>query len=295
MNLNKNQIYRINLKFMKILITGSSGFIGSNLVEFLNKKKIYTIGIDKNYPKFVDCKKFYKLNLLNKNRIKKIFTENKITHVIHCAAISGIKDCEKNKKKAYQYNFEILNILLNNSLKFNVKKFLFLSSFAVKNIKKNPNYYAKLKYKGEKIVQIFNSKTAKGNYIVCRLSNVFGPFSLHKKSVIHNFIKKIINNKKIKIDFDGNQKRDFIFVKNLCQKLLILITKKSKINKIQNLNSGKKNKIIDVKERLQIIFKKKIKYSIEKENNFRTITRFKKNDSFNKSLLITKKWFQNNY
>ena len=43
---------------MKILITGSSGFISSNLVEFLNKKKIYTIGIDKNYPKFVNCKKF---------------------------------------------------------------------------------------------------------------------------------------------------------------------------------------------------------------------------------------------
>ena len=71
---------------MTILITGSSGFIGSNLVQKLNKlnKVFYTI--DKVKNPYLKTKNFFKINLCDEKKLEKVFKENKINYVIHLAA-----------------------------------------------------------------------------------------------------------------------------------------------------------------------------------------------------------------
>ena len=55
---------------------------------------------------------------------------------------------------------------------------------------------------------------------ILRFSNVYGPYSFHKTSVISTFIKSIIMNKEIIIYGDGNQTRDFIYVDDLISAII---------------------------------------------------------------------------
>ena len=52
-------------------------------------------------------------------------------------------------------------------------------------------------------------KTKKMNITICKIANVFGPYSIHKSSVVHSFIKKILNKKPMEIHKSGLQERDF--------------------------------------------------------------------------------------
>ena len=90
---------------MKILITGSSGFIGYHLSLYLLKKKYIIIGIDNNnsyydvnlklerlkilkkYKKF----KFYKIDISNKLKLFDVFKKEKISIVINLAAQAGVR------------------------------------------------------------------------------------------------------------------------------------------------------------------------------------------------------------
>lgn len=62
---------------MSLLITGSSGFIGTNLIKFLNKKKTKFFSLDKVKNKYIKDKNFFQLNLKNKSKLEKIFKKKK--------------------------------------------------------------------------------------------------------------------------------------------------------------------------------------------------------------------------
>ena len=73
---------------MKFLITGSSGFVGEELVNFLQKNPIYTtLGIDKNEESTPNKSTFKKCDLITeKTKLNEIFNNFKPDVVIHCAA-----------------------------------------------------------------------------------------------------------------------------------------------------------------------------------------------------------------
>ncbi len=62
---------------MSLLITGSSGFIGSNLIKFLISKNVKFFCLDKKRNKYFNCKNFYKINLKNRPNLEKIFKKKK--------------------------------------------------------------------------------------------------------------------------------------------------------------------------------------------------------------------------
>ena len=79
----------------KIIVTGGSGFIGSNLVNFLIKKKYFVINIDKltyaantykNTKKSIKNYKFYKIDINNKKKIKEIIKKHKPVAIFNLAA-----------------------------------------------------------------------------------------------------------------------------------------------------------------------------------------------------------------
>ena len=107
----------------------------------------------------------------------------------------------------------------------------------VKNFSKSPSIYGLSKFTCENICKTFN-KLYKMNIKICKISNVFGPYSIHKSSAIHAFTKKIIQGKKIQIHKNGMQERDFIFTEDVCKKMLDVLNKKNKAVEIE-INNNK--------------------------------------------------------
>ena len=219
------------------MITGSSGFIGTNLLKYFSRKKNKTIGIDKVSNHYIKVKNFYKLDLKNKSKLEKIFKKGKFTHIIHLAALPGFVSCHNNPNKAFGDNIYATFNLIELAKKYSIKKLLLASSMGVDNFKKNPSIYGLTKYFCEQLSHTY-VKSKKMNITVCKISNVFGPYSIHKSSVIHSFIKNILKKKHIEIHKNGLQERDFIFVEDVCKIFHKNMFKKSKKKEIK-INTNK--------------------------------------------------------
>ena len=231
---------------MKILITGGLGFIGSNLVNYLIKKnRIKKIIIIDNQSKsdltYLEsiCKYRYFKNIkdykANNSRVTVVnacttnsnfsyqITKN-IDCVVHLAAESGVDLNIKNPKKAFDINIKGTFNFLDACRVNKVKNFIFASSGAVFGNAKPPMSETTIKtpistYGSSKLAietfcetysKLFNIKTT-----VLRFSNAYGPYSLHKKSIIANFLKNILDDKPLIINGDGKTTRDYVHASDI--------------------------------------------------------------------------------
>lgn len=179
----------------KILVTGSSGFIGQYLCEKLSDEYgVYGVDILKSK----DNINFYQVDINDTEKLKKIFKHNYFDYVIHSAAIKQLNLCESNRDKALQTNLES-SINLYNLTKMQDSQFIFLSSDQVFDGKlgnyseiseKNPiNYYGCLKSCFENY--LFN----KPNTAICRTAMVFGKIPSQQNELFEQIKKenKLIN------------------------------------------------------------------------------------------------------
>jgi UDP-glucose 4-epimerase len=280
---------------MTILITGSSGFIGSNLVQNLTKRNKVFYTIDKVKNPYLKTSNFFKINLCDEKKLEKVFKENKINHIIHLAALPGFVSCHNSPSSAFDNNVKATVNVLNLSLKYNVKKILIASSMGVDNFKNNPSIYGLTKVVCEMYGMTY-SKVKKMNIVNCKLSNVFGQFSNHKSSVVHSFIKKIISNKSIEIHSNGHQKRDFIYVKDVCETLLKELYSKSNRTELR-INTNKFLSILDLKNCLDNISNKNNKFRYIKtpdgyDDNIYKNPSIKIPKKLMKNLEITYNWYK---
>lgn len=127
---------------MAILVTGGAGFIGSHTVVDLLNKDYEVIIVDdfsNSHPAVLERIteltnkefKFYELNLLNKDLLRKVFEENEIDAVIHFAAFKAVGESVELPLKYYKNNIISTIVLLEVMEEFNVKKFVFSSSATV--------------------------------------------------------------------------------------------------------------------------------------------------------------------
>ena len=255
-----------------ILITGGAGFIGSNLAEFLLKKKFnITVIDDLSVGKIrnITNKKinFFKRNILDIDKIK---FKKKFYAVVHLAAKAEILISKKREDLYYESNISGLQSVLNFSANQGIKKFIFASSASVygdtknkkvyENLKLLPqHFYAYTKYIGEKMVKSY-CEINNINFTILRFFNVYGSKS---NAVVAKFIAQKIQNKKITIYGDGNQKRDFIHIDDLNNSILKIITSKVK-NNIFNIGSGKAESVLNIKK---IISSKNDHIFLQKRND----------------------------
>jgi nucleoside-diphosphate-sugar epimerase len=282
---------------MSLLITGSSGFIGTNLIKLLIKKKINFIGIDKKYNKYLSFKNFYKINLNNKSKLYHIIDKNKIKYIIHLAAIPGFVSCNNFPSNAFENNVDATFNLMLLAKKYKCKKVIIASSMGVDNFEKNPSIYGLTKFICEKICKTFKNLN-KTNIVIAKISNVFGLYSHHKSSVVHSFIKNIIKNKALDIHKNGKQSRDFIFAEDVCLKFLKEIYSKNDSDIIK-INTNKYSTILNLKSLLDNISKKKNTYLFVKTPQGYDDKDYKKklskyNKDFIKKLEKTFNWYMNN-
>ena len=261
---------------MKLLVTGSAGFIGFHIIKNLLNKKFIVFGVD-NLNKYYDrnlklkrlkllkkYKKFYfnKLDISNINALKKVFKKYKPDYVIHLAAQAGVRYSLKKPLEYTKSNLVGFSNVLECSRIFKIKHLLFSSSSSVYgNSKKFPlseeqklnsplSFYAATKLSNELMAYSY-SNIYKLPATALRLFTVYGPWGRPDMSLFL-FTDAIKRNKEIKLFNKGNMKRDFTYIDDIVSAVVKLIKKvprpKNKLNKFSNipfrvLNIGNNNPV----------------------------------------------------
>ena len=174
-----------------ILLTGSSGFIGSNILATLSKKnKIYIIlrfrkrkkNLLKKNIKIINFKKYDELNL----KLKKI----KIDTVIHCATHYVKEHGYNDIKKLAESNILFGNIILENIDLMNVKKFINFSTVWENNDKTNgiTNLYSYYKKAFTDIIKFYKKKFSSIKFYELMISDTFGKNDQRNKII--NILRK---------------------------------------------------------------------------------------------------------
>ena len=261
---------------MKVIVTGGAGFIGSNLVERLlrqkNVKKIIIIDYCKNGLANIKHLlgnrkiKLVKLNIINLKKNNKNFKSADC--VFHLAALIDMSSSLKEPSIYYKANvLGTLNVL--EAMRYhNVSKIIYAASascygttqknFISENSKIQLNFpYAFTKYSAEQLIDHW-SKVYGINYFSLRLFNVYelkSTIGSSYNSVIKIFLRQYHLNKPLTIFGDGNQTRDFVNVKDVCE-AFVKAFKSIKKNKIINIGSSKPLKIIKIAKMLsnKIVF-----------------------------------------
>lgn len=254
---------------MKVLITGSSGFVGRHLTEFLSEKNIFIYALI-NKTKVKKKKNVFYI----KKNIKKIKTlPNDIDCLIHLA----VKNPEDtNGPKLLKENIQITSKIFSLAKKSNIKKIIFFSSIAVyEKIKKNkineniklikPNtHYAISKFECEKILKNKFSKTSISTIII-RLPSIIGKGS--RFNSISEIKKKILKGKKIFINNPNLNYNRVVHISNLNNFIFKILKKSQKMKITFHLGSSKP---ITFKKIILMMFKflkKKINIDLRDDQN----------------------------
>ena len=310
------------IKNQNIIVTGGLGFIGSHITEELIKNNQVTI-ID-NYS----TGKIENLNTetrkeveiikedLNTANLEKIL-ENK-DYIFHLAAAVSVPESVEKPMYTHINNVDATMKLLNAAKNSNIKKIIFSSSSAIYGdnpntpLKETETYSPTSPYAGTKAIDEIYLKTFHQTYgleyTALRYFNVFGPkqdVNSPYAAVIPKFISSIINNEKPKIYGDGEQTRDFIYIKDIVN--ANIKAAESNYNGIVNIASGKAytiNQLYDIiSEVLETDIKPEyleprpgdIKHSYASIENMEKIN-FKVDESkFKEKLQETVKWFKKKY
>jgi UDP-glucose 4-epimerase len=248
-----------------ILITGGAGYIGSHVTEnLINKKKnIFIVdNLSTGFKKLINIKaKFFKVDIDNVKKIRKLVIENKIDSVIHLAAALSVGESQKNPKKYNQINVVGTQKILKALVNTNVKNIIFSSTCAVyedghfkvnEKTKLNPtSVYGKTKLKGEKLIKFFCKKN-KINYGILRFFNVAGASASGKIGQI-NKGDQLFKNLSIEVQKknpifriygtnykteDGTCIRDYIHVSDIADIHCQVLEKINKLNTSKVLNCG---------------------------------------------------------
>ncbi len=245
---------------MKILVTGTAGFIGFHISNYLLKKKIKIIGIDNLDDYYSINLKKKRLSILKKNknfkfikidissnRLKNVLKKYHFDIVIHLAAQAGVRYSLINPKKYIQSNIKGFGNLFESIHTKNLKKVIYASSssvygdtkkFPTKETQKlNPkNIYGHSKVLNEKMSEYFFN-LFKVPFIGLRFFTIYGdwgrPDMFILKILVGNDKKKIFH-----LNNNGNHLRDFTSIKDVIKICDRIIKKKFKKNKTYNICSN---------------------------------------------------------
>ncbi|MBM3243517.1 MAG: dTDP-glucose 4,6-dehydratase [Candidatus Omnitrophica bacterium] len=271
----------------KVLVTGGAGFIGSAFVRklrghFIAGLRNVPIVIDKltyagDLKRLVEINgqfKFYKADICNKDAVKSIFLKERPDIVVHFAAETHVDRSISNASPFIETNVKGTQVLLDASRKFNVKKFIFISTdevygeiangkFTEKSPIKPNSPYAASKAAADLLVQAY-IRTYKFPAIIVRPCNNYGPWQFPEK-LIPVAIASVLKGGKVPVYAKGQNIREWLYVDD-CARGILKIMQQGKIGEIYNLGSGIESKNINtVKFILQYLGVSQSRYKFVKD------------------------------
>ncbi len=316
----------------KIIVTGGLGFIGSNLIDLLIKKKFYVINIDKvtyssnfyNTKEFKKSKKykFIKLDIKNK-KINEILFKYRPDCIFNLAAETHVDRSIDNPESFIESNivgvYNLLEAFKKYSKRFKCKLIHISTDEVYGDILKgrsNENYpykpsspYAASKAASDHLVSSY-VRTYKIPAIVTNCSNNYGPRQ-HPEKLIPKIIYNIFNSKPLPIYGNGSNSREWIYVKDHCE-ALIKIYQKGKSGEFYNIGSNKNlnnlevcKKILKVSKHInkfdkniKIVFVKDrpghdIRYALN-SNKIKKDLKWYPKTNFEEGIKLTFNWYKNN-
>ena len=258
------------------MVTGGAGFIGSNLVKFLLKKKYFVINVDKlSYSanpynlKGLNKNKNYifcKIDLNNKKKIIKILKKYRPQGIFNLAAETHVDRSIDNPKNFIYSNilgtYNLLEAILNYKKKL---KLVHVSTDEVygdiikgrskETLAYNPSSpYSSSKASADHLIRAY-IRTYKLNAVISNCCNNYGPNQFPEK-LIPKLIFNILNNRPLPIYAKGKNSREWIHVDDHCEALLKIYLK-GKNGESYNVGSGKNFVNKDIAKKLISIAKNK--------------------------------------
>jgi UDP-glucose 4-epimerase len=257
---------------VKVIVTGGAGFIGSHIVDYLIENNAEVLIIDNFYhsrEKNVNKRaKLYRYDIRD-SIVKDLIVNEKPDVIIHEAAQISVSNSVKNPKEDASINIIGTLNLLQGAVKGNVKKIIYPASAAIFG---EPMYlpideahplnmkspYGVSKHVVEDYLRIYN-EMHNINYVSLRYSNVFGPGqdSSGEGGVVAIFCEKLLRGERPEIYGDGNQLRDFVYVKDVARANILALN--DKVTGIYNVCTNTKVSVNYLYSAIENILKTGIK------------------------------------
>ena len=271
---------------MRVLITGSAGFIGFSLAKVLLERGDEVVGVD-NFNDYYDVSlkedrnkileeyenfKLYRLDISNLKELKKVFEENSFDKVCHLAAQAGVRYSLENPHIYIDSNIVGFLNIINLTKDSGIKYFVYASSSSVygnskeipfsekANVDEPVSLYAATKKSDELIAYtyyyLFKLKT-----VGLRFFTVYGPWG-RPDMAIFKFVKNIIEGKEIDVyNYGKDLKRDFTYIDDIVDGIVKALDSDYE-NEIFNLGKGSPDELGEmisiIEEKLGIKAKKNL-------------------------------------
>jgi UDP-glucose 4-epimerase len=271
---------------MNWLITGGCGFIGTSLIKTLlqenNQHNIrvldnLTTGTREDLAIACEYREIQPEqagsapegvelivgDILNEKLATQI--SHNIDVIVHLAANTGVGPSVENPRADCLANvmgtFNYLEAARINQ----IPRFIFASSGAPAGEVEPPIHeelpphpvspYGASKLAGEGYCSAYN-KTFGINTVMLRFGNVYGPGSLHKSSVVAKFIRQALNQETLEIYGDGTQTRDFIYIDDLINALMLSATTENIGGEAFQIASNQETTVGEITEKIVTILQK---------------------------------------
>ncbi len=271
------------------LITGGCGFLGTALIKHLLKNNLaktirvldnLTVGTRDDLATACEFQEITSSSLLTSRtsvqKVQLIVGDIRdpetctacckdIDIIIHLAANTGVPVSVEHPRLDMECNVNGTFNMLEGARANNVNRFVFASSGAPAGEVEPPIHeelpphpvspYGASKLAGEGYCSAY-FKSFGVETVALRFSNVYGPGSTHKSSVVAKFIKQAINKETLVIYGDGTQTRDFIYIDDLINALILAATKENIGGETFQIATSRETTLDEITELMLEVFEK---------------------------------------
>jgi len=251
---------------MNALVTGGCGFVGSNLVDMLVEQGHSVTVIDNlssnAHDQFYynDHATYYDYSVIDYVMCSQVFERNQPYLVFHLAAEARIQNCIEDPSLCIETNVMGTQTMLELCKKHDVRRMVFMSTSAIYGLANTApqietgipdclNSYSLSKFFGENLCRMY-SKMYGLDTVCFRGFNIFGNRQPKKGTyapVIGVFSRQIDDDKSLTIVGDGEQRRDFIHVSDVCRGLIAgAKSNNPQLGEIYNIGSGTNYSVNDI-------------------------------------------------
>jgi UDP-glucose 4-epimerase len=261
-----------NSNNISVLVLGGTGFIGSNLIQGLLAKGYQVTSLSRTKVSINDAGNYLFGDITDSKLMRKLVGQN-YDLIYHCAGFSGV-GTEKNPQDSKKINVESLKKLFDLILKLSPETRVVMcgSRLEYGKVDKIPvsenqstkpiGVYGKHKLRASKLAMDFS--TNRGLKVtILRISNIYGPhreFSFNHYNVINHFIDMAREGKNLTIFGDGEQLRDYLYIGDLIELMILVGENEKSIGKIYNVGFGEGRPFRDLPEAIAKKFGVKVVY-----------------------------------